>query len=194
MATSKKVARRPKRQPIFLTERLRLRAFRNTDIAVLHGLYGDAENLRYWGVDPSPNLGTTRRLLAWHLHYRPRHYALWALEERKNGKVVGMINYHRRDMREHRVEMGWLMLPEGQGKGLMFEAGRTLIRHLIDDLEVHKMEAFIRQENAPSAALAGRLGFQLEGGPIRDRWFKDGRWHAVMLWGLVAGEEKAGGS
>jgi len=32
--------------------------------------------------------------------------------------------------------------------------------------------------------------FRLEGGPIRDRWFKDGRWHSVMLYGLIAGEER----
>jgi RimJ/RimL family protein N-acetyltransferase len=40
--------------------------------------------------------------------------------------------------------------------------------------------------------LARRLGFRLEGGPIRDRWFAGGRWHDVMLYGLVAGEEKTG--
>lgn len=190
MASAKKVP--GKKQPVFTTERLRLRPFRNTDIAVLHALYGDVDNLRYWGVDPSPNLPTTRRMLGWHLAYHPRQYALWALEELKNRRVIGMINYHRRDLRERRVEVGWLLLPEGQGKGLMLEAGRALIRHLIDDLRVHKMEAQIRPENKPSAALARRLGFRLEGGPIRDRWFKDGRWHDVMLYGLVAGEETAG--
>jgi RimJ/RimL family protein N-acetyltransferase len=39
-------------------------------------------------------------------------------------------------------------------------------------------------------ALARRLGFRLEGGPIRDRWLKDGRWHSVMLYGLIEGEER----
>ncbi len=179
------------KQPVFVTERLRIRPFRNTDLAVLHALYGDAANLRYWGVDPSPSPSATRLMLAWHLTYHPRQYALWALEERKTRKVIGMINYHRRDLRERRVDVGWLMLPSRQGRGLMFEAGRALIRHLIDDLGVHKMEALIRAENEPSAALARRLGFRLEGGPIRDRWFKDGRWHDVMLYGLVAGEETA---
>ena len=72
----------------------------------------------------------------------------------------------------------------------MAEAGRALLRHLFDDLGVHKVEAFIRPENEPSAALARRLGFRLEGGPIRDRWFVSGRWHSVMLYGLIAGEER----
>jgi len=52
------------------------------------------------------------------------------------------------------------------------------------------VEALIRPENKPSVALAKRLGFRLEGGPIRDRWLVGGRWHSVMLYGLIAGEER----
>ena len=88
-------------------------------------LYADADNLRYWGVAPSPDLDYTRRMLRWHLTYRPRHYVLWAIEERKGRRAIGMINYHRRDLRERRVDVGWLMLPEYQGKGYMTEAGRA---------------------------------------------------------------------
>ena len=178
------------KQPTFETERLRLRPFRKGDAKVLHDLYGDAVNLRYWGVDPSPDLATTRKMLRWHISFHPFHYALWAIEEAKSGKLIGMINYHRRDMRERRVDVGWLALPKAQGKGYMTEAARALLRHLFDRLKVHKVEALIRRENRPSIALARRLGFRLEGGPIRDRWLKDGRWHSVMLYGLIAGEER----
>jgi RimJ/RimL family protein N-acetyltransferase len=93
-------------------------------------------------------------------------------------------------MRERRVEVGWIMAADLQGKGLMTEAGQALLRYLIDRLKIHKVEALIRRENKPSAALAKRLGFRLEAGPIRDRWWVGGRWHSVMLYGLVAGEEK----
>ena len=178
------------KQPTFETERLRLRPFRKSDAKALHALYGDVDNLRYWGTDPSPDLASTRKMLRWHISFHPFHYALWAIEEKKGGKLVGMINYHRRDMRERRVDVGWMTLPQVQGKGYMTEAGRALLRHLFDTLKIHKVEALIRRENKPSTALAKRLGFRLEGGPIRDRWFKGGRWHSVMLYGLIAGEER----
>jgi ribosomal-protein-alanine N-acetyltransferase len=178
------------KQPTFETERLRLRPFRKGDAKALHALYGDAGNLRYWGTDPSPDLASTRKMLGWHISFHPLHYALWAVEEKKSGKVVGMINYHRRDRRERRVDVGWMTLPRVQGKGYMTEAGRALLRHLFDRLKVHKVEALIRKENKPSAALAKRLGFRLEGGPIRDRWSVDGKWLSVMIYGLIAGEER----
>lgn len=184
------MASAPKKQPTLDTKRLRLRAFRAGDLQAMHDLYGDADNLRYWSVPASPDIGVTRRLMKWHLAYRPRHYVMWAVEEIKSRKLVGMINYHRRDLREKRVDVGWLILPQHQGKGYMTEAGRALLRHLFDDLGVHKVEALIEPANKPSAALAKRLGFRLEGGPIRDRWSVAGRWHSVMLYGLIAGEER----
>jgi RimJ/RimL family protein N-acetyltransferase len=120
---------------------------------------------------------------------------LWAIEERTAKKgdgrgAIGMINYHRRDLREKRVDVGWLLLPAYQGKGYAAEAGRALLKHLIDDLGIHKIEALIAPANKPSAALAKRLGFRLEGGPIRDRWLVSGKWHSVMIYGLLAGEER----
>lgn len=189
------MARAPTKQPTFLTKRLRLRPFRASDLAAVHQLYRDADSLRYWSVEASPSLDRTRRMMRWHLAYRPQHYVLWAVEERavkKGGSrsAIGMINYHRRDRREKRVDVGWLILPEHQGKGYMAEAGRALLRHLFDDLGIHKVEALIAPENKPSAALAERLGFRLEGGPIRDRWLVSGKWHSVMLYGLLAGEER----
>jgi [ribosomal protein S5]-alanine N-acetyltransferase len=157
---------------------------------VVHALHSDVENLRYWGVDPSPSLDSTRKMMRWHITGSPRNYMIWAVEETKSRRVVGMINYFRRDPRERRVEVGWLMLPAAQGKGCMTEAARALLRYLIDTLKVHRVEALIRPENKPSAALAKRLGFRLEGGPLRDRWLVGGQWHSVMLYGLIAGEER----
>ena len=72
----------------------------------------------------------------------------------------------------------------------MTEAARALLRHLFDDLDVHKVEAQIQPQNKPSIALAKRLGFRKEGGPMRDRWLVGGQWRSVMLYGLIAGEER----
>jgi ribosomal-protein-alanine N-acetyltransferase len=184
------MAKKPKTGPILETERLRLRPFRAGDLKTLHALYGDAENLKYWGTDPSPSLEETRRMMRWHIAYHPFQYMLWAVEEKASKRVIGMINYHRREMRERRVDVGWMTAPAVQGKGYMTEAGRALLRYLIDRLKIHKVEALIRADNKPSAALAKRLGFRLEAGPIRDRWRVAGRWHSVMLYGLIAGEER----
>lgn len=159
----------------------------------MHALYADADNLRYWSTPPSPDLDHTAKMMRWHLRYRPANYALWAVEERKSRRVIGMINYHHRNLQFRRVDVGWLLLPSHQDKGYMAEAAGALLRHLFDDLGVHKVEALIHPKNKPSAALARRLGFRREGGPIRDRWLVSGHWHSTVLYGLIAGEERAPG-
>jgi [ribosomal protein S5]-alanine N-acetyltransferase len=184
------MVRLPKKQPTLATKRLRLRAFRTADLEAMHTLYSDVDNLRHWSTPSSPSLAATRRMMNWHLAYRPGNYVIWAVEESRSRKVIGMINYHHRNLREKRVDVGWLIAPQYQGKGYMAEAGRALLRHLFDDLGVHKVEALILPANKPSVALAKRLGFRREGGPIRDRWSVNGKWHSVMLYGLIAGEER----
>jgi len=184
------MSRNPKRQPTFTTERLKVRPFRTSDVGVMHALYGDAHNVRFRSIAPTRTREESRRQLREHLGYRPNRFAVWAIERRDQRGVVGMINYHRRELRQKRVDVGWLALPTAQGQGYMTEAMRALLRHVIDDLGVHKVEAQIMKANKPSVALARRLGFRLEGGPIRDRWLIDGEWRSTMLYGLIAGEER----
>jgi ribosomal-protein-alanine N-acetyltransferase len=186
-ATTKK---RQKTAPTFETKRLRVRPWRKSDLADLHTLYSDAENLRYWSVPANKKLEDTRKQMSWHTAYKPRWYGMWAVEERKTRRVVGMVNYHHRFTAQKRVDVGWLILPSHQGKGLTTEAMRPVLRHLIDTLGIHKIEALIVPANKPSQALARRLGFRKEGGPIRDRWRRGEDWHSVLIYGLVAGEER----
>ena len=111
----------------------------------MHQLYGDADNLRYWSVEASPRPRPHAQMMRWHLAYRPRHYVLWAIEDAPSRKAaaarLGMINYHRRDLREKRVDVGWLMLPAYQGKGYV-DRGRPRAAAIpVRDLGIHKVEA-----------------------------------------------------
>jgi len=175
--------------PTFKTRRLVVRPWRKSDLQDMHALYGDSGNLDYWNAPAHKTLAETRRSMRWHLRYQPQYYGIWAVEEKKSGRVVGMVNYHHRFAAQKRVDVGWLIRPSHQNKGLTAEAMRPLLRYLVRDVGVHKIEALIMPANKPSQALARKLGFRKEGGPIRDRWQREGKWHSVLIYGLVAGEE-----
>jgi ribosomal-protein-alanine N-acetyltransferase len=188
MATTRK--KRSRVQPTFATRRLAIRPYRKSDLKGLHALYSDAHNLRYWSVPANASIEETRRQMRWHLAYRPQWYCMWAVVEKKSRKLIGMVNYHQRMQRSKRADVGWLILPDYQGRGFMTEAMRPLLRYMIDELGLHKVEALIMPANKPSRALARKLGFRLEGGPIRDRWHVGDTWRSTLIYGLVAGEEK----
>jgi ribosomal-protein-alanine N-acetyltransferase len=184
------MAKSPRKPPTFKTRRLIVRPWLKGDLEAAYTLYSDAGNLRYWNTPAHTTLDQTKRVMRWHVAYRPQYYTMWAVEEKKSGRVIGMVNYHHRFTDQRRVDVGWLILRSHQGKGLTAEAMRPVLKYLFDKVGVHKVEALIMPANKPSQGLARKLGFRKEGGPIRDRWQRNGKWHSVLIYGLIAGEEK----
>lgn len=183
--------RRMKGPPILETPRLRLRPFTNADLDGLHALYGDAEAMRYWTFLPSRDRAETARRLRWHVGgYKPSVFAIWAVVPKRGRNCIGMVTYHHREARERRVEVGYIIARSRWGQGLASEAMGAVLRHCIDTLGTHRVEALIAPENTASRRLAERLGFRCEGGPLRDRWRVGEFWRSVLMYGLIAGEER----
>jgi|GEM_PF-4645463 len=85
-----------------------------------------------------------------------------------------MINYHQRQPWNRRLELSWILAPAFWRQGLMTEAARIVLHHCLTELDTHRVEATIEPENTASRALAAKLGFVLESGPLRDRLCADG--------------------
>ena len=72
-----------------------------------------------------------------------------------------------------------------EGQGYMTEALGLVVRHALDELKLHRLEANIQPENARSIALIERVGFRREG--RARRYLKiNGRWRDHDHWVLLA--------
>jgi ribosomal-protein-alanine N-acetyltransferase len=80
---------------------------------------------------------------------------------------VGNIGLWRIDRENHRAEIGYMLEPSLQGKGLMSEALRTVIRYGFEEMKLHSMEAQIDPRNLASAALLRKAGF------VQEAYFKE---------------------
>jgi ribosomal-protein-alanine N-acetyltransferase len=80
--------------------------------------------------------------------------------------------------------LGFSICREYQGKGLMHEALRASLEFVFARLELHRVMANYRPENARSHKLLQRLGFEQEG---RARAYLeiDGRWADHILTSLI---------
>ena len=97
-----------------------------------------------------------------------------------------MVNYHHRDARNGRLEIGFILAPAHCGSGLAREAVEALLRHCFVTLGIHRIEAQIAPANTASLRLIERLGFRLEGGPMRDRLrTADAGWISVLMYALL---------
>jgi [ribosomal protein S5]-alanine N-acetyltransferase len=115
-------------------------------------------------------------------------FLAWAVADKRNNKCIGMVNYHHRQARNAKLEIGYILAPAQQRRGPMAEAVEALLAYCFEELAVHRVEALIHPDNSASIRLAERLGFCCEGGPLRDYWRVGDGYMSVMMYALLAGE------
>ena len=172
--------------PVLTTKRLRLRQVEPRDVAALHACFGDTEAMRYWNFPASRTLSETAGLLKL-LGKTSSPYAqfAWAIADKATDECLGMVNYHHREARNRRLEIGYAVAPKHQRKGLATEAVSGLLKYCAETLNVHRVEAFICPENVASIRLVERSKFRCEGGPLKDYWLIGEQFRSVWVYGLI---------
>jgi RimJ/RimL family protein N-acetyltransferase len=111
---------------------------------------------------------------------------------RQAGRVV---NYHHREIRNRRLEIGYIIDRSLWRTGLMSEAVCALIDHCLQDLDTYRIEATVGPANLASLSFLERLGFTRESGPMRARmWTSDGRKLDALMLALLKPDWRRGTS
>jgi RimJ/RimL family protein N-acetyltransferase len=79
---------------------------------------------------------------------------------------------------------GLMLLPEYRGRGIADAAARLLVRHLVFDLDYHRVQLECYGFNERAIRHAERAGFVREGVKRRAYW-RHGEWVDGVLFGLV---------
>ncbi len=147
------------------------------DLPLLARTIGDPEMMKFLGGAES----------AEQLAERHRRYLdlvdsgtgeMFKIVDDGTGEAVGSVGFWAKTWRGQEIyETGWFVVPEFQGRGVASAAMRQLIERLKRDGAGRFLHAFPAVENAPSNAIAGKLGFTLveeavefeypKGNPIR---------------------------
>jgi RimJ/RimL family protein N-acetyltransferase len=102
-----------------------------------------------------------------------------------DGEPAGTVGFTRVHERHRIAEVGrFAILPRFRGTGVADEAARLFQRHLLVDLDFHRIELQIYGFNERAIAHAERAGFVREG-VRRKAYFRDGDWQDAVLFGLV---------
>ncbi|MEM1452017.1 MAG: GNAT family N-acetyltransferase [Planctomycetota bacterium] len=115
-----------------------------------------------------------------------------AHREGREGRVIGVVNLSQivRGAFQAGV-LGYSLDREFEGQGLMTEGLGALVDHALDELGLHRLMAAYRPENARSAGVLERLGFEKEGF-AKNYLFIDGAWRDHVLTALVRTEPVEG--
>lgn len=102
-------------------------------------------------------------------------------------RVIGDVML-RADRVEHgRLEIGWVVHPDFQGRGLAREAAAAVMGVAFDTLRAHRVHALLDARNAASAALCERLGMRREA-TILEEEYNDGEWQDTAMYGVLRRE------
>jgi len=78
-------------------------------------------------------------------------------------RFCGVIGTHKLDLLNRKGEIGYWLGKSFQGKGIMTDACRALVTHLLTEIDLNRVMIQCARENQKSCAVPRRLGFTEEG-------------------------------
>jgi RimJ/RimL family protein N-acetyltransferase len=148
-----------------VTERLLLRALRESDLDAVYSIHADPETNRFSLSGPMPSLDAARaRLDLWMGDWHLRGVGYWAVERREApGVVIGFGGVRHRELEGQPVlNLAYRFTPQAWGSGHATEVARVALSLAREHLPDVPVIAIINQVNAPSIRVAERVGMRLD--------------------------------
>ena len=107
------------------------------------------------------------------------------------GQLAGRISAHEIDYKTKKTEIGYLLLKEFRGKGIITRCASELERFLFEDLDINRIELTVDPKNLPSIAIAKKLGYTHEG-TLRESYFNEylGEYRDDQIWSTLKSDFK----
>jgi len=150
--------------PVLSTERLILRQLNEADKNELFILRSDKKTMQFI---PRPLAKTTEDAVQ--LIQKINDLVLkneginWAITMKNDAKMIGIIGYFRTEKEHFRSEVGYILNPNHEGKGIMQEALAAVLNYGFSVMKLHTIEARVDPRNTPSIKLLKKKEFYLAG-------------------------------
>ena len=142
--------------PILTTERLTLRQLSDSDVHEIFLLRSDTLINKYLERQPSKTLQDALEFID---KIKKNSLSYWAIAQKGNKKLVGTICLFDLSEELKKCEIGYELLTEYQGKGIMREAAKKIIEYSIQALGVKTIDAYTHKDNQSSTNLLKELKF-----------------------------------
>jgi RimJ/RimL family protein N-acetyltransferase len=174
------------------TERLVLRCPREGDGRLVHEAiqesFSELHGVMYWARSPSTVTECEVNARLARSRYVARRDMRLLVFRSEDGRLLGSSGLHRPDWTVPKFEIGYWLRTSETGKGYATEAVGGVARFAFETLSARRVEIRCDARNERSAAVARRLGFELEGTLRRDRLAPDGSVSDTLVFARVDAE------
>ena len=143
--------------PVLTTERLMLRQLSHSDVQEIFLLRSDILINKYLDRPPCKTLEDALEFIE---KIKNNSLSYWAIEQKGNEKLVGTICLFDVSEELKKCEIGYELLTEYQGKGIMREAANKIIEYSNQTLGLKTIDAYTHKDNQSSINLLRELKFK----------------------------------
>lgn len=171
----------PERQ----TTRFLLRQIRQEDRAQVYAALSNPRVIAHYGISYESEAATQEQI-DWYRQMEQNQTGYWwaICEAQSPATLLGCCGIYEMDAYNSNADLGYWLLPEYWGSGIMHECLLSVLRFAFDELHLHRLEAEIEPANIASAKLVQKLGFEWEGRrrevARRDDSFLDLNYYALL--------------
>ncbi len=146
--------------PKLQTERLLLRQFVDRDVENVFKALSDPDVIRYYGVSYE-TLEATKEQMRFFANLEENRAGIWWAVCSADNKVffgAGGINDLKKEHRK--AEIGFWLLKDYWGRGIMTEAIPLILNYGFDKLGLHRIEGIVESENVVCKKAVEKLNFE----------------------------------
>ena len=167
------------------SERLLLRQITPGDVNEIFALRSDPENMKYI---PRPLVTSIDEAMN-HIEMiqdkiEKNEGVNWAITLKDDSKMIGIIGHYRVKWEHFRSEIGYMLLPEYQGKGIISEAIQLMINYGFYEMQMHSLEAIIDPKNTASAKVLEKNNFVREAHFLQNEFY-DGKFLDTVIYSIL---------
>ena len=167
------------------TERLLLRRVDNNDYKEVLALRSNPETMKYI---PRPLLKNEEeafaRIAMIENKIINKEGINWAITIKDDPRLIGIIGHYRIQVENYRAEIGYMILPEFNGQGIVTEAVKEVVKYGFDIMKLHSIEAVIDPDNIASAKVLEKNGFVKEA-HFKENEFHEGHFYDSVIYSIL---------
>lgn len=173
--------------PIIRIDRLLLRQFVDSDIENVYKGLSDPEIIKYYGVSYKTLEDTKAQMRFFSDLEKEGTGIWWAVCSLDNKTFYGAGGLNSLSKEHKKAEIGFWLLKEFWGQGVMTEVMPVICNYGFDNLGLHRIEGLVETDNLNCKNAMKKLDFKHEG-TMRDFEIKNGKFISLDIYAKLRSE------
>jgi len=172
--------------PVLHTDRLILRQPTPQDAPEMLFLRSDPACMQFLDRDPCKTLEEAEAFINIGNEGAKKGNSIsWGITLKDSDTLIGSLAFWRIQKEHFRAEIGYVLHPSFQGKGIMTEAIATALNYAFQVMGIHSVEANTNPDNIASRRLLEKLGF-IQEALFRQNYYYNGRFLDSAIYSLIS--------